>query len=174
MLYFQLTWKRKSETREKREGPPASCVFEKKIIVSGGVQNLDFGEENHQILNTVEAYDPIDNTWTEFPKMNYSRCSHMSVVINNKLFVIAGGTDINEVYESTSKKFTALKPSLGLYNIGKNYPFAVFKISHKLFVYFSCSSNVFCFDTTKGQWYKNPSKLAEHLTLFSAFQVPRL
>ena len=127
----------------------------------------------HKTLNTVEAYDPIDNTWTEFPKMNYSRCSHMSVVLNNKLFVIAGGTDISEVYESTSKKFTVLKPSFDLYDIREKHPFAAFNIANKLYVYFDGSSNIFYFDTTKGKWYEKPSEATENLSYFSAIRVPR-
>ena len=106
--------------------------------------------------------------------MNYSRYLHKSVVVTNKLFVLAGGTDINEVFDSTSKKFTILKPSFHLYDIRKNYPFAAFKISHKLFVYFSGSSNVFCFDTKKGEWCEKPSEPTKHNFFFSAIQVPRL
>ena len=165
----------------ERRYDPVACVFEEKIVVSGGMQEaddefVDFVNFNnfYRTLSTVEAYNPIDDTWTEFPTMNYSRCRHKSVVVKNKLFVIAGGTNINEVYDSTSKKFTVLKPSFSLHNIRKNCPFAAFKVSHNLFVYFSRSSNVFYFDTIKGEWYKKPSKLAEQLSYFSAIQVPRL
>ena len=98
----------------------------------------------------------------------------MSVVVKNKLIVIAGGTQINEVYDSNSKKFTILKPSFNLYDIRENYPFAAFKVSHKFFVYFRGSSNVFCFDITKGEWYEKPSEPTKHLSFFSAIQVPRL
>ena len=154
-----FSWKYKSNMIEIRDDS-ASCVFEEQIIASGGLQYVDddddfvdfvnfYDNEMYKTLNTVEAYDPINDTWTEFPKMNYSRCLHMSTVVNNKLFVIAGGTDINEVYDSNSKKFTILKTSFGLYKNSENYLFAAFKVSHKLFVYFSCTSNVFCFDTTK-------------------------
>ena len=106
--------------------------------------------------------------------MNYSRCHHKSVVVKNKLFVIAGGTDISEVYESTSKKFTVLKPSFDLYDIREKHPFAAFNIANKLYVYFNGSFNVFCFDTIKGKWCEIPSKQTEHLSYFSAIKVPRL
>ena len=62
--------------------------------------------------------------------MNYSRCLHKSVVVNNKLFVIAGGTDTNEVYYSAFKKFTVLKPSFDLYDIRSHFCVAAFSIDH--------------------------------------------
>ena len=177
-----FTWKHKSEMLETRENP-AACVFEEKIIVSGGMQYtydefVDFvnfyDDENYQTINKVAAYDPINDFWTEFPTMNYSRCLHKSLVVKNKLFVIGGGTDINEVYDSTSKKFTVLKPSLDVLNIRENYPFAVFKVSLKLFVYFLGSSSIFFFDTKKRKWYKKYIKSIKNLPLFSATQVPLL
>ena len=81
---------------------------------------------------------------------------------------------MNEVYDSTSNYFAVLKPSFDLYNIRRNRPFAAFNIDYKLYVYFNGSSNVFYFDTTKGKWYENPSKPTEHLSFFSAIEVPRL
>ena len=92
-----FSWKHKSRMMETRQDP-AACVFEEKIIVSGGLQLADDDFEdfvNHydgygrQTSNTVEAYDPIVDTWTKFPTMKYSRCLHKSVVVKNKLFVIA-------------------------------------------------------------------------------------
>ena len=42
----------------------ASCVvFEGRIVVSGGCN------ENEEELNTVEAYDHIDNSWTNMQNM---------------------------------------------------------------------------------------------------------
>ena len=178
--YF--SWKHKSEMQERRENP-ASCVLEEKIIVSGGTQKPDddfvdfvnfYDVEGKKTLNTVEAYDPIDDTWTEFPSMNYSRCRHKSVVVKNKLFVIAGGTNINEVYDSTSKKFTVLKPSFSLSNTRENCLYVAFSVGHKLFTHFRRSSNIFCFDTTKGEWCEKPSEATKHLICFSAVTVPRL
>ena len=167
----------------ERRVNPSACVFEEKIIVSGGMQEADddfvdfvnyFDNESFKTLNTVEAYDPIDDTWAEFPAMNYSRCLHKSFVVKNKLFVIAGGTDINEVYDSTSKKFAVLEPSFSLYKIRENYPFAVFSVGYKFYVCFKDSSKIFCFDTLKSEWCEKPGIPKDYLTLFSAVQVPRL
>ena len=175
------SWKHKSKMIEKRESPDA-CVFEEKIIVSGGMRYTggfvnfvnNYDDYLSQTLKTVEAYDPINDSWTEFAAMNYSRCNHKSVVVKNKLFVIAGGTDINEIYDSASKKFTVLKPSFSLYDIRERYPLAAFSIGHKLFVYFSHCSRIFCFDTTKGKWHEKACEPTKQPYLFSATQVPRL
>ena len=176
------SWRHKSNMIERREDP-AACVFEEKIIVSGGIQYADddfvnfvnfWDEINNRTLSTVEAYDPIDDTWSDFPAMNYSRCCHKSLVVKSKLFVIAGGTNINEVYDSTSKKFAVLKPPLDLYNMRVSFLFAAFNVCHNVFVYFNGLSNILCFDTIKGKWYEKPSEPTEHLTSFSAIQVPRL
>ena len=165
------SWKHKSRMMEIRENP-AACIFEEKIIVSGGMQHDD-NELGLIALDTVEAYDPIDDTWTEFSTMNYSRSYHKSVAVKNKLFVIGGQTHINEVYDSTSKNFAVLKPSFDLYDIRENNPFAAFNIANKLYVYFDGSSNIFYFDTTKGKWYEKPSEATENLSYFSAIRVPR-
>ena len=180
-----FSWKHKSKMIDIRKNP-AACVFEEKIIVSGGLQRAydDFDDfanfinyyDNfyQQTLNTVEAYDPIVDTWTEFPTMNYSRCRHKSVVVKNKLFVIAGGIDTNEVYDSTSKKFTVLKSFLNLHNMHSYSPFAAFSIRQKLFTYFEGSSSIFCFDTTKDVWCEELSKPTDHIDCFSAVTAPRL
>ena len=177
-----FSWNHKSNMNEKREDPTA-CVFEEKIIVSGGIQHPDDDFVNYvnfydgnfdRRLNTVEAYEPINDTWTEFPTMNYSRCYHKSVVVKNKLFVLAGGTDINEVYDSTSKKFTVLKPSFSLYDINSNDPIAAFNVGHKLFSYFEGSSSIFWFDTIKGEWYEEPCEVTKHIDCFSAITAPRV
>ena len=168
---------------ERREDP-AACVFEDKIIVSGGMQQTDedfinavnyYDEENYQATNKVEAYDPIDDTRTEFPNMNYSRCLHKSVVVKNKLFVIAGGTYINEVYDSNTKK---LKSSLILnhHTCTEYLHLILLRLSvlpHKLFTFYQ-GSNIHCFDTVIGKWNENSSEPTKNLSFFSAIQVPRL
>ena len=82
------------------------------------VNFVNYNDEHYlQTLNTVEAYDPIDDTWTEFPTINYSKYLHQLVVVKNKLFVSAGEIHINKVYGFSSKKFAVLKPSFSLYDI---------------------------------------------------------
>ena len=156
--------------------------FRRENIVSGGLKKRDdfayftnyYDEDDQQTLSTVEAYDPIDDTWTEFPKMNCSRFLHKSVSVKNKLFVIGGGTYTNEVYDSNSKKFTFLQPLINLHIMVSYTPFAAFSIGHKLFTYFEGSSSIFCFDTTKGVWCEELIEPTDHIDCFSAIRAPRL
>ena len=70
------TWKIISRMNESRYN--ASCaVFEGIIFVSGG------HNDNGRKLNTAEAYDHIDDSWTNMQSMNVERHSHKSVAIKN-------------------------------------------------------------------------------------------
>ena len=83
----------------------ASCVvFEGRIVVSGGYNNY-VGD-----LNTVEAYDHIDDSWIKMPSLKIRRHSHKSVAIKNKLLVVGGfANSFVEVFDSCSNKFVLLK-----------------------------------------------------------------
>ena len=175
------SWKYKSSMHEVREDP-AACVFEEKIIVSGGMQYEDDDfvhvnlndESNHRTINTVEAYDPIEDTWERLPSMNFTRVHHQSIAVRNKLFVIGGGTKMNEVYDSTSKRFTVLKPPLSLRDTSQYNTFASFSVGSKLFVYFNDLSSVLSYDVIKKKWSEETSEPMKHLTDFSANKAPRL
>ena len=83
---------------------PASSVFEGRVVVSGGSNSDEI------ILNTVEAFDHVGDTWEKMPNMINGRFGHKSIAVKNKLFVV-GGIDTNdcEVFDSTTNKFTVLK-----------------------------------------------------------------
>ena len=175
------SWRHKSSMDEVKEDP-AACVFEERIIVTGGKQyeyedfvhvNLN-DVENYRAINTVEAYDPIQDAWKPLPSMNFTRCRHEMVAVRKKLFVIGGGTQMNEVYDSTSQRFTVLKQPLNVPGKGLNNVFASFSIGSKLFVYFDCSSSVFSYDVIKKEWKGEARGPMKHLTKFSAIAAPRL
>ena len=175
------SWENKSSMHEEREGP-AACVFEERIIVTGGRQyeyedfvrvNLN-DVRNHRAINTAEMYDPIQDDWKRLPKMNFTRCMHEMVAVHKKLFVIGGGTEMNEVYDSTSQKFTVLKQPLSVKGECRNNVFASFSIGSKLFVYFCFSSSLFIYDVIKKEWCQEERQPMKHLTEFSAIAAPRL
>ena len=178
------SWKNKSPMHEVRENPSA-CVFEERIIVSGGMQyeEEDFDwvnlndEENHRAVNTAEAYDPIQDDWKRLPNMNLTRCRHGMVAVHQKMFVIGGGTEVNEVFDSTSERFTVLKQPLNFLGSG-GYSvlnvFASFSIGSKLFAYFYGSPNVFIYDVIKKEWVEQALELMKNLTKFSAVAAPQL
>ena len=74
-----LKWKEVSRMNTARD-LSACSVFEGRIIISGG--------RFHDILNTVEAYDHVGNSWENIVNMVIERCGHKSVAVKNKLFAI--------------------------------------------------------------------------------------
>ena len=61
-------------------------------------------------LKSVESYCFHENKWTQLPDMLVGKCSHSTVTIGNKMFVIAGYfNDGYEVFDSITNKFTFIK-----------------------------------------------------------------
>lgn len=59
--------------------------FENKLIVAGGEV-----PDNSASLNVVEILDPVTNTWTTGPSMNFPRHGIQGIVSGNGLFVTGG------------------------------------------------------------------------------------
>ena len=88
----------------------ACAVFEGKIVVTGG---YDYKQGTE--LKSVEAYDYYDNKWTYLPDMIEERYGHASVSMGDKMFVIDGKLTAScEVFESFSRKFSAIKSDIKL------------------------------------------------------------
>ena len=88
----------------------ACAVFEGKIVVTGG---YDYKQGTE--LKSVEAYDYYDNKWTYLPDMIEERYGHASVSMGDKMFVIDGKLTAScEVFESFSRKFSAIKSEIKL------------------------------------------------------------
>ena len=179
------SWKENSRMNEMRENP-AAVVFEERIIVSGGLQYVDEEEregENYyddlrsglEAGKTVEAYEPLIDTWSSFPSMIHGRCCHKSVAVKNKLFVIGGGTQQCEVYDSTSNKFVALKRAFNFTKLKRlNSPIAVVTVGYKIFIFDNKSSYVLCYDLEENKWTKKSCEATTDLELYSCVKVPRL
>ena len=111
----------------------ASTVYEGKIVVSGGYNNLDA----RTYVKTVLAYDPFADTWSSMPSMIHGRCLHSSVAVRNKLFVFKSfrrqGIESCEVFDSSCKKFVLLKrfPSTLTFNL-RSIVANTFSIGNKL------------------------------------------
>ena len=91
-------WTQKAKMNQTRNY--AACtVFEGKIVVTGGVS-----------LKSVEAYDYYENKWNYLSDMIKKRYHHSSVSMGNKMFVVGGGENTDElageVFDSFSRKFT--------------------------------------------------------------------
>ena len=178
-----FSWQEKSRMREARESP-SSCVFEGRIIVTGGLQNNEYGNfvnyydnilEGLVAIKTCECFDPVSNVWVGFPSMNFSRCYHQSVVIKNKFYVIGGGTEVSEVYDSTCKKFTALKKPVRRYH--EKFlirPFAAFSIGSEIYIIHKRSTKVLIFNYETNKWYEKPCQALKGISRFASVKVPYL
>ncbi len=78
------------------------------------------GVDSQKTLNSLLAYDPSSNKWSEKASMPTTAREHLtSAVVNGKLYVMGGRTggmsanvDTNEVYDPRTDKWTVLEPLL--------------------------------------------------------------
>ena len=145
----------------------ASCaVFEGRIVITGGYNAID------GTLNTVEAYDHIDDSWEKMPSMNVRRCCHNSVVIKNKLFVVGDlSSQTNEVFDSCSKKFALLQhPSI---NLRPHLTADVTSIGNKLIMFSNYYGSVFIYDVENEVWSEKSCEATKHIKYFSCASLPQ-
>ena len=194
---------RRGLTERRREA--ACAVFEGRVVVSGGERYHDgdaVGEDEKRnfyfdcfdevvkVLKTVEQYDPFSDAWSGFPSMINARCRHKSVAMKNKLFVIGGGTEKCEVYDSDCKAFVAIRPLSEFILFGNkrwlagdvfseffffpNDPAAAFAVGNEIFVFRQNSPTVLCYDVESDQWREKSCGTLEVLQDYSCVKVPRL
>ena len=160
------TWKEVASMNETRW--VASCVvFEGRIVVSGG-----FGSGSS---DTVQAYDPLADTWSSMPNMVESRTCHKSVAIKNKLFVVGGcERKTCEVFDSISNKFILLKSPEVSFRKNLDVPAEVVSIGSKLLVFCDSSKSILFYDVDTGVWSEESWKAKKCLSKFSCIKVPQL
>jgi N-acetylneuraminic acid mutarotase len=94
------------------------AVIENKIYIIGGDRgNYDIGITTTAIN---EVYDPATDTWEMKTSMPTRRMAVSANVVDGKIYVIGGGektpntnltpTDVNEVYDPETDKWTTLEP----------------------------------------------------------------
>ena len=163
------TWKKFARMNEFRDN--ASCVvFEGRIVVSGGFNNIDGRLKT--VLNTVEAYDHVDDSLTNMPNMIERRSSHKSVAIKNKLFIISGyNSHTLEVFDSSSKNFTLMQlPST---NLDSYYIADVTLIGNKVVLFSNLNRSVFLYDVANDAWSEKSCKATKHIQYFSCASLPQ-
>ena len=162
---IQKKWNGISEMKVARQF--ASCVvFEGRIVVSGGYNN------NDRDLNTVEAYDHIDNSWKNMPNMIEERQGHKSVAIKNKFFIISGLLNTSvEVFDSCSNKFVLLKYKSE--NLRPKYVSDITTFGNRIFLFNNNNGLVFVFDVEKDEWVDKVCDATEHIKYFSCAKIPK-
>jgi N-acetylneuraminic acid mutarotase len=80
-----------------RRGAASAGVANGKIYVTGGANSLSGVSENgihparpHDVMPTVEEYDPATNTWKTVRSLLLARNHHVTVGVGDKLYVIGG------------------------------------------------------------------------------------
>ena len=142
----------------------ASSVFEGRIIVSGGKHF------NNTILNSVEAYDPAADSWSNMPDMVEARYCHRSVAMGNKLFVIGNHSSKDlrqcEVFDSTCNKFTLLKSPKAFPRVN------IALIGNKITVFDDMVA--WCYDVIEGVWSEKDFVDSNDFGLFSCTVVSQM
>ena len=89
-------WKALAPLPTKR-GAASAAVANGKIYVTGGANSLSGVTENgihptrpHNVMATVEEYDPAANTWKTVRPLLLARNHHVTVGVADKLYVIGG------------------------------------------------------------------------------------
>ncbi|MGP0090602.1 MAG: Kelch repeat-containing protein [Xanthobacteraceae bacterium] len=90
------SWKSLAPMPGKR-GAATAAVANGKIYVTGGATTLAGVSENglhpsrpHQVLATVEEYDPATNSWRERRSMLVPRNHHAVASVNDKVYAVGG------------------------------------------------------------------------------------
>jgi PKD repeat protein len=81
-----------------------SCIANGKIYFIGGTtaSNAPPAGQTYSALQTVEVYDPLENTWTEKAYMPTARWGLVTAVVNNKIYAIGGASAYGDGSETCS------------------------------------------------------------------------
>ena len=84
---------------------PGLAALDNKIYITGSI--------GHQIMSSVDCYDPDTNTWSQMANMNIARQAHCLVSLHGRLCAI-GGEDVDsvEVYDPDNNTWTLLQQEL--------------------------------------------------------------
>jgi N-acetylneuraminic acid mutarotase len=118
------SWKELAPMPTKR-GAAAAAVVDGKIYVTGGANSLPGVTENgihpqrpHNVLATVEEYDPATNSWRARRSLLVPRNHHTAAAVGDKAYVIGGrigaafisggsnNIDLVEMYDSAADLWT--------------------------------------------------------------------
>jgi len=90
------TWKALAPLPSKR-GAASAAVLNGKIYVTGGATSLPGVKENgihparpHNVVATVDVYDPATNSWGSARPLLLARNHHASAAVGGRLYVIGG------------------------------------------------------------------------------------
>lgn len=96
-----------------RQGLTASLVNNKIYCIGGEVYNKN--NSSWSLLNVVEVYDPMTDSWESLTPMPHSRGYHGSAVVNDKIYIIGGWSYTNSsevlVFDPNNQSWTTMAGS---------------------------------------------------------------
>jgi hypothetical protein len=95
----------------------ATSLYNDKVYVTGGRK---YGGNDVAIINFCEYYDLKTKKWHNMPAMNVKRCSHQSLIYNNKLYVVGGLSEDPRVRQFEEFDFKENKWTLTKMNFMKS------------------------------------------------------
>jgi N-acetylneuraminic acid mutarotase len=104
-------WAEKASMPTARFGM-AACTLNGKIIVIGG-------NDGNSMVNTVEEYNPITDSWTGKNPISTERVLPFANVVGNKIYVI-GGAEL--LFEQTYSLVEEYDPATDSWTIKSNMP----------------------------------------------------
>jgi N-acetylneuraminic acid mutarotase len=116
----QNRWRARAPMPTAR-GALAVGVIDGKIYAVGGKREPkeDGGKKagREEILNTLEVYDPVADTWQTLPPMPTPRDHVTAAVLDGRLYVIGGrrgsvgsSMTVNEMYDPKTQRWTTKAP----------------------------------------------------------------
>ena len=162
------SWKKIATMNQARFN--ASCaLFEGRIVMSGGIS------DEHVEINSVEAYDHVDDSWSSMPNMIEARGLHKSVAMRNKLFIVGGWTTRScEFLDSCCNKFVLLKPHPEYCERNLCGPAAVITVGSKIAIFGDRSERVVYYDAENDTWSEDSFEISKNISVYSCAKVPQL
>ena len=84
------TWTTKAPMKTPRSAF-ATAVYDGKIYVIGGYAGADSHHPNNSYLNSVEMYDPVQDSWTKKANYPIAISGVKLATVNNKIYAIGNG-----------------------------------------------------------------------------------
>jgi N-acetylneuraminic acid mutarotase len=95
------TWENKTSIPTTRNGGLQANVVDNKIYVIGGQVPSPLGIINPS--NATDVYDPATDSWSKMASIPTAVIGYASAVLNNKIYIIGGGTATAMVRNATNQ-----------------------------------------------------------------------
>jgi hypothetical protein len=89
------TWATANSMNDARGAHTATLLPNGKVLVAGGIWDVDNPYFTAYTQFTAELYDPVSGTWMLTNSMTTARCSHTATLLPSGKVLVAGGVNYN-------------------------------------------------------------------------------